>query len=147
MRLPRSKDFYAGLLFLGFGVLALVVGRHYTMGSAVRMGPGYFPAALGWILSGLGVLIGVRGLLAAEDPVAKGALRPFLVLVAILAFALALNPLGLVASIILLIGISAFAGHEFHWLETIVLTLVLLVLSLIVFVWGLGLQFKVWPWS
>jgi putative tricarboxylic transport membrane protein len=147
MRIPRSKDFWAGILFLGFGVLALVIARNYTMGSAVRMGPGYFPTALGWILTGLGVIIGVRGLLASEDPIDTGALRPFLVLVAILAFALALDPLGLVVAIILLIGISALAGHEFHWLETIVLTAILLVVSLVVFVWGLGLQFKVWPWS
>jgi hypothetical protein len=145
MRIPRSKDFYAGLLFLGFGILALLVGRNYTMGSALRMGPGYFPSILGWLLSGLGVIVAVRGLLGADDPVERIALRPFLVLTAILAFAIALEPLGLVVSIVLLIGISALAGHEFHWIETIVLTLVLLVLSIAVFVWGLGLQFKVWP--
>jgi hypothetical protein len=147
MRIPRSKDFWAGILFLGFGVLALVISRNYTMGSAVRMGPGYFPTTLGWILSVLGLIIGVRGLITAEDPIDRGALRPFLVIVAIAAFALALDPFGVVVSIILLIGISALAGHEFHWLETIVLTLILLVMSIVVFVWGLGLQFKVWPWS
>jgi hypothetical protein len=147
MRLPRSKDFYAGLLFLGFGILALFISRNYTMGSAVRMGPGYFPTALGWLLCALGALIAIRGLFISNDPVDKGALRPFLVLVAIIAFAVALNPLGLAVSIVLLIGISALAGHEFHWLETIVLTVVLLVVSIVVFVWGLGLQFKVWPWQ
>jgi hypothetical protein len=147
MHFPRSKDAWAGILFLAFGVLSLYVARNYAMGSAVRMGPGYFPTALGYLLCLLGAVIGIRGLGASDDPIDRGALRPFLVLVAILAFAVALDPLGLVASIILLIGISALAGHEFHWLETIVLTLVLLVVSIVVFVWGLGLQFKVWPWS
>jgi hypothetical protein len=146
MRIPQSKDFWAGILFLGFGVLSLYIARNYTMGSAVRMGPGYFPTALGWLLSALGVIVGARGLFAV-DPVDRGALRPFLVLVAILVFAVSLNPLGLVVSMCLLIGISALAGHEFHWLETIVLTVVLAVLSVLVFVWGLGLQFRVWPWS
>jgi hypothetical protein len=146
MRIPRSKDFWAGLLFLGFGLLALYIARNYTMGSAVRMGPGYFPTALGWLLSALGVIIAARGLFSA-DPVERGAFRPFLVLVAIVVFALSLNPFGLVVSMVLLIGISALAGHEFHWLETIILAVVLSVLSVLVFVWGLGLQFRVWPWS
>ena len=92
--IPQSKDFWAGILFLGFGVLALYIARNYTMGSAVRMGPGYFPTALGWILSFLGVVIGVRGLIASDDPIDRGALRPFLVIVAILAFALRARPAG-----------------------------------------------------
>jgi hypothetical protein len=145
VRLPRSKDFYAGLIFIGFGVIALAIGRDYTMGTAVRMGPGYFPALLGWLLCLMGAVISARGLVAAEDPVVRGALKPFLVIVAIVAFAAALQPLGLVVAIVLLIVISALAGHEFHWGETVVLAAVLVAMSLVVFVWGLGLQFKVWP--
>jgi hypothetical protein len=145
VRLPRSKDFYAGLIFIAFGLVALIVGRDYTMGTAVRMGPGYFPTMLGWLLCFMGVVVSSRGILGAEDPVERSALRPFLVIVALVAFAVALQPLGLVIAIVLLIVISALAGHEFHWGETLILAVILVVMSLVVFVWGLGLQFKVWP--
>ena len=40
----HPKDFFAGLVFLGFGAGAIVIARGYPMGNAMRMGPGYFPA-------------------------------------------------------------------------------------------------------
>jgi hypothetical protein len=145
VRLPRAKDFYAGLIFIAFGVIALLIGKDYTMGNATRMGPGYFPRMLGLSLCFLGAVISARGLIAAEGPVDRTALKPFLVILAIVAFAMALQPLGLVVAIVLLIVISAMAGHEFRWGETLVLAIALAAMSLVVFVWGLGLQFKVWP--
>ncbi len=36
----NPKDLYSGLLFMAFGLAAVIMGRDYPMGTAVRMGPG-----------------------------------------------------------------------------------------------------------
>ncbi|MBI4207936.1 MAG: tripartite tricarboxylate transporter TctB family protein, partial [Betaproteobacteria bacterium] len=46
-KIRNQEDFWAGLMFIGFGILSIVVSRDYPMGSAMRMGPGYFPTYLG----------------------------------------------------------------------------------------------------
>jgi hypothetical protein len=56
------RDLVAGLVFAAFGAAAIHFVREYPLGTAMRMGPGYFPAALGWILIGFGAFLCVRGL-------------------------------------------------------------------------------------
>jgi Tripartite tricarboxylate transporter TctB family len=140
----RSKDFWAGVIFIAFGAAFIFIARDYALGSAVRMGPGYFPTMLGWLLVAIGLIVGAMGFFTAE-PIQRGALRPFLILVAIVLFALALEPLGLVAATLVLIFVSALGGHEFHWVESLVLSAILIVVAVGVFWWGLGLQFKILP--
>ncbi len=58
MQIKSPKDFWAGLMFIGFGLFfALWAIYNYQMGSAVRMGPAYFPAVLGGLLAFLGALV------------------------------------------------------------------------------------------
>ena len=58
LKIKAPKDFWAGLMFIGVGVFFMVWAlTHYQMGSAVRMGPAYFPAVLGGLLAVLGVLV------------------------------------------------------------------------------------------
>jgi hypothetical protein len=49
-RIRSPRDFFAGVIFLSFGLCAVIVGRDYPMGTALRMGAGYFPFALGLVL-------------------------------------------------------------------------------------------------
>jgi hypothetical protein len=57
-RIKAPKDFWAGLMFIGFGLFFVVWAlTHYQMGTAVRMGPAYFPAVLGGLLAFLGTLV------------------------------------------------------------------------------------------
>jgi len=77
-----TKDFLAGLMFLGFGVLAYVVAftnlssffgqTRLPLGTPVRMGPGYVPQMLAFIMMTLGAVI---ALWSIRDIVAIGALR------------------------------------------------------------------------
>jgi hypothetical protein len=145
LALPRSQDFWAGLLFIAFGAVALWVGQDYAFGTSRRMGPGYFPSMLGGLLCVLGLIIAVRGAVRGGAPVPRGAIRPFLVLVGILAFGMMLQRAGLVLSTLALIVISSAGGNEFKWKEVLVTASVLVGVGLVVFVWGLGLQFPVWP--
>jgi hypothetical protein len=135
-------------MFLVMGVLFVIFSQAYQLGTAARMGPGFFPAMLGALMAFLGLLIAWRST-AASNPEARvgsvGWREMSLVLGAVALFAIGLPYLGMVISITLLIGISALASHEFSWKETLISIVVLLVMSELVFVKGLELQFPVWP--
>jgi len=60
MHIKNGKDFWAGLMFVGFGVWFMLVSLNYPMGSAVRMGPAYFPTVLGGMLAVLGAMVFFR---------------------------------------------------------------------------------------
>jgi hypothetical protein len=147
MKIKSPRDFWAGLMFISFGLFFLIVAQvQYQMGTAVRMGPGYFPTVLGGMLAVLGGIV-LFSSFAVEGPkVAKFHYRPLLfVLASSLAFAYLLKPLGLVLSTAALIFISAYGGHEFKWKEVAWLTVVLVIFSVLVFVKGLTLPFPICP--
>lgn len=64
MKITNGKDFWAGIMFMGFGLFFLIASRDYQMGSAVRMGPAYFPSVLGGMLAVLGLMVLVRGFIS-----------------------------------------------------------------------------------
>jgi putative tricarboxylic transport membrane protein len=141
-----SKDFWAGVMFIAFGLAFVLLGHDYSMGTSVRMGPAYFPTVLGALLTLLGALIGGRSFLALGARLGHFALRPvILVLVSVVLFAVALEPLGLVVATFLLIFVGALAGSEFRWKETAGVYLILIAFSIVVFHYGLGMTFPLWP--
>lgn len=58
--IKNGKDFWAGVMFIGFGLGFMIAARQYPMGTAVRMGPSYFPMVLGGCLAVLGAIIFFR---------------------------------------------------------------------------------------
>ena len=146
IEIRNTKDFYSGLLFIFFGLLAMLVARNYPIGSAVRMGPGYFPTILGGVLVLLGFIITARALWVRGDTVRSLALRPLVFLLgATLAFGLLIQPMGLTLATLALVIISSLGGWEFRLREAVVFSLVLAALAVGLFVYGLGLPFNVWP--
>ncbi|MGH8629774.1 MAG: tripartite tricarboxylate transporter TctB family protein [Burkholderiales bacterium] len=146
MKLRSRRDFFAGLIFLAFGVIAAVVARDYPIGSAVRMGPGYFPLVLGCILALLGLVVIGRGLLRDGPAPERTYWRPLtLILVAIAVFAASVESLGIAPATALLVAIGATASPESRRYEALLLVAVLVLFTLAVFVYGLKLPFKVWP--
>jgi len=147
MRIKSPKDFWAGLMFIGFGLFAAVwAAAHYQMGTAVRMGPAYFPTVLGGLLAVLGLIV-LFGSFAMEGPkVPSFALRPLLLIsLACVLYGYLMKPLGLVGATAALVFVSAAGGHEFKWKEVAILFVVLIVFSWAVFVKGLTLPFPMWP--
>jgi hypothetical protein len=147
LRIKSPKDFWAGLMFLGVGLFfAIWAVTNYQMGSAVRMGPAYFPAVLGGLTALLGLMI-LAGSLVLEGPkLPTFNLRPLvMILVANIAYGYLMKPLGLVAATAVLVFIAALGGHEFKWKEVTILYVVLIVFSVLVFVKGLTLPFPLWP--
>jgi hypothetical protein len=147
MRIRGQKDFWSGLMFIAFGLFFVAWAQsNYQMGTAVRMGPAYFPTVLGGLLAALGAAI-LLGSFAYDGPrVPRFNLRPLLlVLLACLAYGYLMRPLGLVLSTGALVVIAALGGHEFRWKEVAVLYVVLVAFSVLVFVKGLTLPFPLWP--
>ena len=139
-----SKDFLSGLMFIGFGLVALYFGRHLAVGTAVRMGPGYVPRALSYILLALGGIICVFALVSGSEPVEAPKWKPItLVTIGILAFAALFERFGMLPALVALVGISSLANEEFKVLEVIGNMVVLTVLCVIVFKLGLGMNISV----
>lgn len=148
LHIRHPKDFYAGLIFFAAGVFAVVIGRDYSLGSATRMGPGYFPALLGWMLTILGAIIALRSLAVDGPTVGRIGFRPLsLILASMLAFAGLLEIAGVVIATIALITIGCLATAESRVRDSVPLTIAMIAVALGLFVYGLGLPLKVWPWS
>ena len=147
MKIKSPKDFWSGLMFIGTGLFfAIWAVMHYQMGTAVRMGPAYFPAVLGGLLTVLGLII-LAGSLAIEGPsVPPIFFRPLLMIsLGCVLYGYMMKPLGLVGATAALVYVGALGGHEFRWKEVTILYVILMVFSWLVFVKGLSLPFPIWP--
>jgi len=134
-------------MFAGFGAFFVAWSlAHYAMGSAVRMGPGYFPVVLGGLLVLLGAGILVKSLALDGPKVAAFHFRPLLlVALAVVAYGYLMKPGGLVVATAAAVFIGALAGNEFKWKEVLVVAAVLVIFSWLVFVKGLTLPFPLCP--
>jgi putative tricarboxylic transport membrane protein len=134
-------------MFIAFGAAAMIIAlKNYQIGSAVRMGPGYFPTVLGGLLCVLGLVVLADSFVIQGPKVQPFHFRPLvLISVACVAYGYLMKPLGLVLATAVLVFVSAFGGHEFKWKEVAVLTVILIVFSVLVFVKGLTLPFPLWP--
>ena len=154
VRIRNLQDFWSGIFFIALGVLALYLSRDYVMGSALKPGPGYFPTWLGGIMIAFGVAITALSFKLEGDPAQSVALRtwgfrPWLVLPLTLAlYALLMEwDFGFVPSLIVLIVGCALAHKDVHWVETILLAIFLTAATVAIFVYGLGLPYRLFWWS
>lgn len=148
LKIRNFKDFYTGILFVIFGGGFAWGATKYNVGTAAKMGPGFFPLILGVLLTLLGGVVLVRCIAAAgeEQRVGPLALKPALFLFGSLAaFSFLLRSAGLVVSIVAVIVISSLASRESRFLETLVSAIVLCAASVAIFVYALNLQIPVWP--
>jgi len=144
----HPKDFFAGLIFVAFGVGAVVLGSAYPLGTAARMGPGYFPRILGIMLIVLGAALALRGLRLQGSPLPRWKWRPTLIVIgSVVLFGLIVTRVGLVFSTIVLIVLSSAASTEFRPKEALISGVLLAALAVGVFVIGLKLQLQIWPWT
>ena len=143
------KDLLAGATFVAFGLAFAITSATYEVGSALRMGPGYFPLVLGSVLVVLGILIAVKGFVAGEGddigPVPWKALA--LLVVALLFFGFTVRGLGLVPALLVTVLLSALAGHRARVIPAVVIAACLTALSVLIFVIVLQLRLPYFgPW-
>ena len=145
-RIRNPKDFWAGFLFMVVGIAAIVLGSRYNLGTAARMGPGYFPRILGMLLILLGGIVALRAL--RLDGPAIPAWRWWstgIVLGSVVLFGLIVTYAGLALSTVILIVLASSASSEFRWKEALISGLFLAALAVGVFIIGLKLQLPIWP--
>jgi hypothetical protein len=142
VRIKSPEDFWSGLMFIGFGLLAVVVARDYPMGSAMRMGPGYFPTYIGAVLIVLGSVVTALSFRWQGEGIGHFTWRGMILLsLGFLFFGWAIDRVGFVIALAGLIVLAALAGREFKLKEVVVLTVALIVGSWALFIWGLELPF------
>ncbi len=158
LRIKSRKDFVSGLMFAAVGAAFAIGAFEYTVGSAARMGPGYFPLMVGVLLAILGLVVAVAALgvdLHGDgDPVGKIAWKPlgyiigsnllFGVLLAGLR-SIGLPAMGLIVAVYGLVIVASKAGSVFSIKTALLLATILAVGSYLIFIVGLNLQFQVWP--
>jgi hypothetical protein len=144
----NKADFAAGIVFvlfgLGFGVAALGL----EMGTALRMGPGYFPTILAVLLTGLGAAIVVSAFQSVGEAVGSYAWRGMVfILGAPIFFGLTVRGLGFVPSIFFTTLIAALAGLKLKPLHAALLAIGVTIFCTLVFSVALGLPFRRFgPW-
>jgi len=148
MRIQSQQNFWSGLMFIILGIFFAGFAVDYQMGTAAKMGPGYFPFWLGVILAILGAIVGISSL----SPKAEKADVPKLdmkitgiILGNVVLFGILLRPLGLYLSAFLLVLLSSMASHEFKWKVAIINGICLTIAIHLIFIMGLGLIFPLWP--
>ena len=139
----NNQDVLAGVLFLLVGLGAVAGARDYEMGTAMRMGPAYFPTVLGWILYGFGAFLLLRGIARGGAVAATWGWRPLaFVTLSILAFGFVITRFGLIPALVAMFLVCAAAGREYRIREVLLLTAVMSAFAVGVFVYALKLPFR-----
>ena len=141
------KELAFGAFLIVLALVAFGASSSLTTGTAADMGPGFVPHALAWIILGFGATFLVTSLLKAREPIPALAWRPLVAILASIAlFAVLFSTLGLIAACVGAVVVAGAATSPVRWLQLIAFGIVLAAFSALLFVKGLGLPFKLWPW-
>jgi len=143
----KSQDFAFAVFSIVLGGAGYFGAQHLERGTPARMGPGFIPTALSLALCAMGLILLAWSLARSRRlAVEPWALKNLAIIFgSMAAFALTLKPLGLALSLMLLVVISSFAAADRRWHETVILAVVAAVVSIVLFVYLLGLHIPVWP--
>ena len=151
MELQKSrKDILSGLIFLGFGAAFAITALGYPMGTALRMGAGFFPFVLGLILCGFGAAVILKGF-ANSGPAEDLGTIPWrgaaLILGALVFFGATVRGLGLAPTLFVTVLASGLASRTLSVVAALALAAGMTVVCYLIFVRGLGVTVPVLgPW-
>jgi hypothetical protein len=146
VNIPLSTDLLSGLGLIGLGVFAIGYGWRYTVGTAARMGPGFYPRLVSLALIAVGAGLVVRSFVRKVDDLGTIELRPVaLVLLGTALFGFLIERAGLVVSTVLLIVLARLADQDFRPGEVLLLCLALVLFAGAVFWYGFALPFRLLP--
>lgn len=149
MKIKNQEDFWAGLMFVGFGIMAIVLSLDYPMGTASRMGPGYFPTYLGAIMLGLGAIVALMAVKTKTEgeKITAFAWKPMIMLsLGFLVFGWGVDHIGFIPALFALCVITAGAGQTFNIVEVLIMTAVLIAGAVGIFIYGIELPFPLFWW-
>jgi hypothetical protein len=144
-RVRSPQDLGAGAVFLLIGTAGAYFGNDLAFGTAARMGPGYFPVLLSWLIIIIGVIVAFRGVTIEGPPIEPVQLRPMLfVVAAILMFGYLIDALGLGLTAITLTVVAAYARRDASFSEALLLGAALAIFAVLVFVYALSQPLPAW---
>ena len=144
-RVKAPQDFGAAIVIMVIGLAGIYFGSELTMGTAGRMGPGYFPRLLSWLIVAIGAFVGLRSLAIEGPPIEMPKFRPmFFCLLAIIVFGYLMDYIGLCLTAIVMTLIAAYARKNVNLIETIIFAVGMAVFTVLLFVYGLGQPLPAW---
>ncbi|GAB4070954.1 tripartite tricarboxylate transporter TctB family protein [Ancylobacter sonchi] len=140
--LRNPRPVIVGAIFAASGTAFLVTAQGYEGGSALHMGPGYFPTLVAVLLVLIGLVnIGSAFRASEREGLRHIAWRPLLVIAAaVLVFSVLIAATGLIPAIAGLVVVSLFATGVPSLRETLLLIVVVEIICLSIFHFLLGLQ-------
>ena len=147
-----NKDYYGGALMMFIGLWAAIQGRTYAIGTLSRMGPGFFPTALGVILTLLGLAIALSARRAPKEAPEEEVLPPewrgwICIIGSVVAFIVLARWGGFVPATFAITFISAMGDRENTVKGAFVLSAAMVVICVVVFWWALKLPFDLFTWG
>jgi hypothetical protein len=150
--LPLTKgprDLGASFVMVVIGATGLYFGAELTMGTAGRMGPGYFPRLLSYLIIAIGLFVGLMSLGTEGPPIEAPRFRPMVfVMVSIIVFGFLMNGItigsyqvpgiGLFVTAIVIVVIAGLAREQFSLKESLLLGFGLSIATVLIFVYALG---------
>ena len=148
LKIRNQRDFGAGIMYMVIGLFFTFIATQYQMGTAAKMGPGYFPFYLGVLMTLLGLLVFVKSFSAkaAIESIPKFNWRIIIQITgSVVLYGLLLPRMGFLVAVVVLVFVSASASKEFTWKGTTINAAFLVAFTYSVFVLGLKLQFPLLP--
>jgi len=138
----KSQDAVAGLVFLA---IAIYVGvstlLQLDIGTLEQMGPGFFPLSLSGILGLIGVLVLLRVQPdeEAQPPVNWRAV--ILIGAAPIAFGLTVRSLGLIPALLISIGLAVLSSNSIGLIRSLAIVVGVTAFCVVVFKFGIGVPY------
>lgn len=140
----NPKDFLTGLIYLFVGTGALIMSQEYEMGTAVKMGPAYFPTLLSGLLMVIGVISVLRSFLKSGSPIGVVAWKGiFMISASTILFGAIVRGAGVLIALPVLVILSASASTRFSWKTSIAEAVGITLFCIVVFLKGLGVPLPI----
>jgi Tripartite tricarboxylate transporter TctB family len=148
LKIRNQRDFGAGIMFIVVGAFFAIIATQYRMGTAAKMGPGYFPFWLGVLMAFIGLLLLFNSLSkkTEEEKMPKWDFKIMLWITgSVVLYGILLPTMGFIFAIFALVFASASVSHDFGWKGTALNAVFLVGFTYLAFVKGLGLTFPLFP--
>lgn len=147
-KLIFRSDTARALLLLAAALLAAIVAWRFPPGGRLSFGPAWLPLIAAGVLAAVGAILAVSTLLKRDEKLPPFVFRPLLAIaLAMVLFAVTIEPLGLAAAVALAAAVTRLARSEGTVLGALIFAVAASFLSVALFVWLLGLPLKVLPWN
>lgn len=141
------RDIAGGALLVLFGIaFSLYAIGHYDLGTMRRMGPGMFPAALGFVLAAFGLILLVAAFFRTGEMPEIRIWTPLFVLAGVTAFGLTIRPFGLIPAVLAVTIVSSLAELKIRPVSLALLCVALCLIAWLAFGVGLGMPIPMFRW-